>query len=113
MALAGSMPSQSRPPTHLSSADLAALASAVAERLTPVIRSEVRRAVGAVAPDPPPQALLRIEEVARVLGCHPRTVRRIIKRGELAVVRQRGVRGQRVHPEALDAYVRDRSGTGG
>lgn len=54
--------------------------------------------------------LLRLCEVADVLGVSERTVRRLIARGEIAIV---GVsRRRRVHPRALDEYLRARSVAG-
>ena len=76
------------------------------ERLRAVIRDELRRALGS------PKPLLSLGEVASVLQVSQRTVRRIIARGDLAVVVASSGRGARVHPDTLDAYVRASSRVG-
>jgi excisionase family DNA binding protein len=52
------------------------------------------------------EPLLTEADVSKILGCSVRTVRRRIKAGELAVVRDG--RMVRVQPEDLNRYIRNR-----
>ena len=54
---------------------------------------------------------LTVNEVARYLSLHPRTVRRMIARGELPAVRVGAVE-IRIATQELDAYLRSRPVTG-
>lgn len=54
----------------------------------------------------PPQKLLTLPDVAEILGCSLKTLRRRIDAGELAVIRDG--RLIRVHPEDLDRYIQRR-----
>jgi excisionase family DNA binding protein len=51
----------------------------------------------------PPNALLTIKQVARILQVNRRTVRRLLQRGELPWVRIG--RQYRLEPAALDAFI--------
>ena len=82
--------------------DAQAFAEAVFEHLRPLVREEIRRAVEEAGGTRP---LLGLDDVAAVLQCSKRTVQRLIARGELASVRV-GAKRARVHPDALDDYVR-------
>jgi excisionase family DNA binding protein len=50
-----------------------------------------------------PTKLMTPTEVATELGCHPETIRRALRRGDLACFRMRGV--TRIAPEHLNAYL--------
>ncbi|HEX9952140.1 MAG TPA: helix-turn-helix domain-containing protein [Rubricoccaceae bacterium] len=71
-----------------------------------VVRESVRTELAAMStePAPGPAALLSYVEVAGILGVSKRTVERLVDRGELGTVRAGSA--PRVHPDALDAYVR-------
>ena len=79
------------------------------------VREAVRAELSAVGEGraPSPGQLLTLAEVATALGVSKRTVERIVRRGELGTVQAGSAR--RVHPAALDAYLRSmaRSGTPG
>ena len=53
-----------------------------------------------------PERLLTVEEVARILGCSIKTIRRRIDKGELAVIRDG--RLIRAHPDDLRRYIAQR-----
>lgn len=55
------------------------------------------------ASTPPPSRLRSVTEVAELLGVHPRTVRRLIDRGDLAALRIG--RSRRVSEQDLQAYL--------
>jgi excisionase family DNA binding protein len=58
---------------------------------------------------PAPLPLLTIAQVAERLGCSPKTVRRIIVRGELRVVAlTQDARGDRVREVDLEAFIASR-----
>lgn len=54
----------------------------------------------------PPQKLLTLPDVAEILGCSLKTLRRRIDAGELAVIRDG--RLIRVHPDDLNRYIQSR-----
>ena len=71
------------------------------------VRDELRLNKGNLSPDgggTGTAALLTLVEVASVLGVSLRTVQRLVRRGKIGTVRVGAAR--RVHPAALDAYVR-------
>lgn len=49
--------------------------------------------------------LITIKDAARVLACHPMTVRRLIKKGALGDVVRGNHQFVRIHRDALDAYI--------
>lgn len=51
------------------------------------------------------RAAYTVEEVAIILGCHPKTVRKLCKEGRLAYVKL-GPRCIRIPREALEAFLR-------
>jgi excisionase family DNA binding protein len=55
--------------------------------------------------------LLTVRDVALLLGCHPVTVRLIVARGELDVIRlgSSGRPSLRFHPDAVRRYIEERS----
>jgi len=77
------------------------------ERARQIIKGDPQRSV----PDRA-KVMLRISDVARLLGMHPNTVRRWSDRGILKQYRL-GSRGdRRFKREDVDAFLRERSGTG-
>lgn len=74
--------------------------------LAGVVREAVRAELAAqgLSHVPGPDPLLSLAEVAVVLGVSKRTAERLVRRGEIGTVRAGSAR--RVHPAALDAYVR-------
>lgn len=73
--------------------------------LVELVRKAVRAELDASADGRQgPAKLLTLAEVAAVLGVSMRTVQRLVCRGEIGTVRAGAIR--RVHPDALDAYVR-------
>ncbi len=53
-----------------------------------------------------PEKLLSLSDTADVLGCSLKTIRRRVKAGELATIRDGGL--VRVHPEDLQRYIQRR-----
>ena len=53
-----------------------------------------------------PEKLLSLPDTAEILGCSIRTVRRRVKAGDLATIRDGGL--VRVHPEDLQRYIQCR-----
>ncbi len=53
-----------------------------------------------------PEKLLSLSDTAEVLGCSLKTIRRRVKAGDLATIRDG--RLVRVHPEDLQRYIQSR-----
>jgi excisionase family DNA binding protein len=56
----------------------------------------------------PNEALHTVEDVARLLGVHPETVRNWIKSGELRAIKLGGAAGYRISDSALQEFLKKR-----
>lgn len=101
------------PPVSRSVPTFARLVRRLLRLVAGVVREAVREAVRAeltaldAGPVPSQPRLLTLAEVAAVLGVSKRTAERLVCRGEIGTVRAGSAR--RVHPAALDAYVRSKA----
>jgi excisionase family DNA binding protein len=74
-----------------------------------VALERLRELVAPPAPDPSP-ALLTVNDAAKRLGCHPKTIRRRIDAGLLPAVREQG--RVMIRTDDLDRYIAHLGRTG-